>query len=217
MHSSRSQWESFTTVQLGSGSVLITCTHNGTKSSEFVCNVFSTHSQRTVDYNWTLFFPCGSGVVEVRPGESSHCTVLFRSSQSTTWSRGSWNSTWQILHLINWLPRRTGSFEEKVTVTSLEQPAWMCPTCEPKQFDHHYYHILNSVLSHSTSILHSNSITNLLQGNKMTQTHINSLVQIYKSGNLNYLLCSNSCNIHITVSSPSTISLLYYYIGIMQM
>lgn len=81
---------------------------------------------------FTLFFTCCSGVVEACVEEVSHCTVLCRSSQSATCSTGCWNSTWTTLHFIGWLVRVTGILEQKVTVTSLEQPAWRCPTWREK-------------------------------------------------------------------------------------
>lgn len=77
----------------------------------------------------TLFFPGCSGCAPEACFEAlSHCTVLCWSSQSGTSSTGWWNSTWESLHLIGWLVRVTDWLEQKVTVTSLEQPEWRCPT-----------------------------------------------------------------------------------------
>lgn len=84
--------------------------------------------------------------------ELSHCTVFFRSSQSATCSNGCWNSTTQILHFIDLLVRVTGWVEVKVTVTSLEQPAWRCPTCIRKKA---------VTLSHKPSDLMTTKICNL--------------------------------------------------------
>lgn len=107
----------------------------------YICGLVSLPDVFHIAINiFTLFFTCCSGAPAACLGELSHCTVFCRSSQSVTCSSGCWNSTWQTLHLIGWLVRVTGWLEQKVMVTSLEQPAWRCPTCKKKHI--HFDHIL---------------------------------------------------------------------------
>lgn len=59
---------------------------------------------------------------------STHLTVRRRSSQSVTCSGGSWKAILATLHLTGCLLKVTATSDFKVTVMSLVQPAWRCPT-----------------------------------------------------------------------------------------
>lgn len=135
MRNSNSCCKPSTTEQSGSESVFITCVQIYSilfvQLYLLIANAFSHIFSITVN-TFTLFFTCCSGAPWACVEEVSHGMVLCRSSQSATCSTGSWNSTWQILHIIGWLVRVTGWLEEKVIVTSLEQPAWRCPTWRKK-------------------------------------------------------------------------------------
>lgn len=60
---------------------------------------------------------------------------LCLSSQSATSSTGWSKATSQSLQLTGRFLNRTGLLEQKLTVTSFEQPAWRCPTCEDNRPD----------------------------------------------------------------------------------
>lgn len=127
-----SHWEPSTTEQQGSGSVFITCMQTYTCLFNCNCELSLQHYFHITVNMFTLFFPGCCGAPKDCLEELSHCTVLCRSSQSATCSSGCWNSTWLTLHVISWLFRVTGWLEQNVTFTSLEQPAWRCPTCKKK-------------------------------------------------------------------------------------
>lgn len=59
---------------------------------------------------------------------STHLMVRRRSSQSVTCSGGSWKAILATLHLTGCLLKVTATSDFKVTVMSLVQPAWRCPT-----------------------------------------------------------------------------------------
>lgn len=61
--------------------------------------------------------------------------VLCLSSQATTSSTGWSKATSQSLQLTGRFPNRAGLVEEKLTVTSLEQPACRCPTWKDNRPD----------------------------------------------------------------------------------
>lgn len=59
---------------------------------------------------------------------STHLTVCRRSSQSETCSAGSWKEILATLHFTSCAWQVTATSDFKVTVMSLAQPAWRCPT-----------------------------------------------------------------------------------------
>lgn len=72
------------------------------------------------------------------------CIILCGSSQSATGSTRSWDSSWQTLHPTGLLVRVTGRSDLKVTVISLEQLAWRCPTCNKQPEKLSWSHSTNS-------------------------------------------------------------------------
>lgn len=60
---------------------------------------------------------------------STHLTVRMRSSQSGTWSVGSWNVILESLHLTPIFFRLMGTSDLMVTTMSLAHPGWRWPIC----------------------------------------------------------------------------------------
>lgn len=65
----------------------------------------------------------------------SHCSDFCLSPQSGTSSTGCSNATSQSLHIIDWFLNLAGSEERNIIVTSFEQPACRCPTCNDNPSD----------------------------------------------------------------------------------
>lgn len=59
---------------------------------------------------------------------STHLTVRRRSSQSVTCSGRCWKAILATLHFTGCILKVTATSDFKVTVMSLAQPAWRCPT-----------------------------------------------------------------------------------------
>lgn len=67
---------------------------------------------------------------------STHLTVRRRSSQSVICSGGNWKAILATLHFTGCILKATMTSDFKVTVMSLAQPAWRCPTYgEPESQD----------------------------------------------------------------------------------